>query len=495
MQHHTRAFTLIELIISISISMILMVSIGVFITSGMKHITVQKNILQNHGDTQEFLSDVEDIFQRENLVFATGSASWFLLQSDGEYGEGGFVMFTPVTQTGFCLSDPDLQTTHLMRGEFFPFEWKDTDLFSWGWNIQNFASEIDFGLNKISAWYIADFSGIHFSDTKNHQIYRVQEQDKKSAFGKWVFGNDMRSLNTPTGIASWTTSFYLSDTGNNRVLEFNSAFAESKKLWNENMFEKPTGLYFTGNTLYVVESEKWRVMKYSSSSFSTPPTLNVEFTSETNQSLTGMTLKIWSQTGWNIPLTQTGTHSYGWTGIILWWEAQYEFAERLFDEGIIYSFDISWLQWDFSTTGSYIAEITLGTQKIVVPYFTQGDNSLQTAWDNSLSVFATWLTFPTGIYASGADIVVNDFLTRQKVIFDTSGTKIWTENMANFDFSKVLLNPNISQISEFVIEPNSFEYKKVGNMLHVSFEYYSSFDCENQNNNVKKSMIIKKELE
>jgi prepilin-type N-terminal cleavage/methylation domain-containing protein len=75
MQYHTRAFTLIELIISIAISMILMVSIGVFITSGMKHITVQKNILQNHGDTQEFLSEVEDIFQRENLVFATGSAS------------------------------------------------------------------------------------------------------------------------------------------------------------------------------------------------------------------------------------------------------------------------------------------------------------------------------------------------------------------------------------------------------------------------------------
>jgi hypothetical protein len=66
--------------------------------------------------------------------------------------------------------------------------------------------------------------------------------------------------------------------------------------------------------------------------------------------------------------------------------------------------------------------------------------------------------------------------------------------MANFDFSKIILNPNISHMSEFVIEPNSFEYKKVGNMLHMSFEYYSSFDCENQNNNVKKSMIIKKEL-
>jgi hypothetical protein len=38
-------------------------------------------------------------------------------------------------------------------------------------------------------------------------------------------------------------------------------------------------------------------MKYSSSSFSTPPTLNVEFISEANQSLTGMTLKILSQNG------------------------------------------------------------------------------------------------------------------------------------------------------------------------------------------------------
>ena len=495
MQHQTRAFTLIELIISIAISMILMVSIGVFITSGMKHITVQKNILQNHGDTQEFISEVEDIFQRENLVFATGSASWFLLQSDGIYGEGGFVMFTPVTQTGFCLSNPDLQTTHLMRGEFFPFEWKDTDLFSWGWNIQNFASEINFGLNAIPAWYIADFSGIHFSDTKNHQIYRVQDQDKKSAFGKWVFGNDMRSLNTPTGIASSTTSFYVSDTWNNRILEFGSNFSGVKILLDEKAVSKPTGLYFTGNTLYVVESEKWRVMKYSSSSFSTPPTLNVEFTSEANQSLTGMTLKILSQTGWNIALTQTGTHSYGWTGIILLWKAQYEFPQKDYGIGQKYNFNISWLQWDFSATGSYIAEITLGTQKIVVPYFTQWDDSLQTAWDNTLSVFATGLTFPTGIYASGSDIVVNDFLTRQKVIFDTSGTKKWTENMANFDFSKIILNPNISHISEFAIEPNSFEYKKVGNMLHVSFEYYSSFDCENQNNNVKKSMIIKKELE
>jgi hypothetical protein len=40
----------------------------------------------------------------------------------------------------------------------------------------------------------------------------------------------MRSLNTPTGIATGNSSFYVSDTGNNRILEFNLAFSEPKIL-------------------------------------------------------------------------------------------------------------------------------------------------------------------------------------------------------------------------------------------------------------------------
>jgi type II secretory pathway pseudopilin PulG len=56
MKQQKHAFTLIELIIGISISMILMVSIGVFITSGMKHITLQKSILDANNDVSVFQS-------------------------------------------------------------------------------------------------------------------------------------------------------------------------------------------------------------------------------------------------------------------------------------------------------------------------------------------------------------------------------------------------------------------------------------------------------
>jgi hypothetical protein len=66
--------------------------------------------------------------------------------------------------------------------------------------------------------------------------------------------------------------------------------------------------------------------------------------------------------------------------------------------------------------------------------------------------------------------------------------------MGQFDFSKIIKNPSITEISDFVIEPSTFSYKLTGNTLNMSFDYYSFYDCENEKNNVKKSMIIKKEL-
>ena len=60
--NNKKAFTLIELIVWITISMLLMVSVGLFISGWMKNILSQQKIIENTNNLTEFSSKIYSNF-------------------------------------------------------------------------------------------------------------------------------------------------------------------------------------------------------------------------------------------------------------------------------------------------------------------------------------------------------------------------------------------------------------------------------------------------
>ena len=58
-------FTLIELLVWVSLSVILMVSVWVFVTSWMKNITLQKQVLDNSLQVGDFYEKLWNIFNND----------------------------------------------------------------------------------------------------------------------------------------------------------------------------------------------------------------------------------------------------------------------------------------------------------------------------------------------------------------------------------------------------------------------------------------------
>jgi hypothetical protein len=198
-----------------------------------------------------------------------------------------------------------------------------------------------------------------------------------------------------------------------------------------------------------------------------------------------------------VNLTQTGNISWGGTGILAANSVEYTFPQQSFFAWVPTSVTISWISWNLSATGSYYARLSLwgGVYVGYQALFTLGDDLLETLWDNWGEVFATGLLFPTWIYPGlWGNIEINDFLQRGKFSYDPEWNFIASGSLSPLSFENIALNIPPEKISEFVIEKESFSFQKVGNMLHIWFEYYSQYDCLDPTQNIKKNMIIKKEL-
>ena len=126
------AFSLIELIVWITISMVLMVSVGIFISSWMQNIFSQQKILENTSNFTEFSSTLLSTF---NLISSwsfvpVNTSSGIIFKREQYYWEGWFsYVWTETLSWVYCESDSeDPETNSIFIKNFIPFEenWEDT---------------------------------------------------------------------------------------------------------------------------------------------------------------------------------------------------------------------------------------------------------------------------------------------------------------------------------------------------------------------------------
>lgn len=290
-----KAFTMVELIVGITISMLLMMSVSIFVGNWIKNITNQKVSIENNSKIKEFTKSLYDnINSVDKSFWVTNFSSWVLFKVNKTYDKWWFSYIgESVLNQYYCESWSETPTTnHINLKTFFPFEWEGGDIFNW----LSFSS-IGFSTNLFS-WTINNlwildwptdvafwvWSDAYVSDTLWHSVYKFDTGNiawtiKRIAW-KEVFWDEFTDwstwtwvfLNNPTWLEFatiwWVSYLFISDTLNDRILYLNLTDNKIYKLlWREEWLKEPTWIYYddTEKTIYIANSGKNQILSYSSS--------------------------------------------------------------------------------------------------------------------------------------------------------------------------------------------------------------------------------------
>lgn len=549
----TSAFTLVELIVGVTISMVLMVSVWVILSSWVQNILKQEKIISHSQNFWESLENIYQNFENVENKYIFSSDDSILFESKNYFQKIWFAYLWLINQSdSYCPADWEISDTkHLSWNFFFPYEEIWEDFLDDFWDIQD-----------AQAWN-------YRVDTLSHQVY----ENGNLIVWKNNFGYELQQwwnpletgLNNPTGIVEAEGGFFLSDTWNHRVL-----FYKDDKIYliadRLDGLEQPSWLAYSGSTLYIANSGKWEILTFWAKKYTSNPALELDFSPDRDYgsinrfeiSFTGAsftpdnsftkndfsfdethlrknedyllvendTLKYYfsdfsSTTAdivdgpisncsdgvqyniqWNQQVekietscssTSTGSRyiSTGTNAYSLSQNNQYQIILDNISPEITQ-------EWNYLTQIDFYNNTTLVYSKIL-PYFTQSTGEISDFDYNSLEVFASGLKMPTGIAINGNTLEVNDSLERKTYSYDISSkTQNNSTNMTDFSQSwleKIIYNPLSDIIIENPIDEMKFHYDTNNKYLWAFISYFHYLNCYNPDEFIKKEIIFWKKLE
>lgn len=559
-------FTLVELLVGITISSLLMIGVSVLVSNGIQNITGQREIIKNSKSENSFYQDIIQKINTGDGKHFKKTGSWFLIKQKKDFSRGGFsyigsksLEWVYCTSTGSDFQNQD----HIIIKDFIPFEWEGSDYFddivyknlpiTVSYNeatLKNWAT-IYTGVLLWPTWVYETGSTIYIADTKGHKVMKYDAWTFEDIIGKGTPWNTPISttwldwtevyLNSPTGITAASGGLFMSDTLNDRVLLYETS---SKKvyeyLWKKDWLSEPTGLYYDSGTkkLFIANSGKWEILAVSQSeSFPSDSSISIPFSPEIATNINNIQVSFFSDSlssPVNIisPIDEseisfsTNLSKWGWDFVITWNSLQYYFVNSFppspssqsphcdslpsyisyvfngwwnpvrctmsgtwflssFYNNTIslwedYSIDISNLSWTFWWNWNYFLKLELFSWSTLVwskyhPFYTSGDNNINTIEDNTIETFVTWLGYPTGIYMNWPNLFVNDFFERKEFKFNPiSGNILSTNNLQDFDFNSLPLS------AEDIVFNNpieNFDVIEDTNLLTFKWKYYNDFSC------------------
>ncbi len=385
-----KAFTLVELIVGITISMFLMLSVSIFVTDWMKNITNQKVSLESDLEIKEFTKDLYENLDAINKDYAKGTDSGVLFKVNKNYDRWWFsYIWETSLDKHYCASWSDSeQTHHIIIKNFIPFEWQWGDIFAWksfsagtittnmfSWTINSstwnlyWPTDVAFSW---TTWYVSDtlWNSVYSFD-KSNISWTISKIAWKEVFwdefSDWSLGTGV-FLNNPTGLSYasiwWNWFLFISDTLNDRILYLNLSNNKIYKLiWREEWLKEPTWIYYddTEKTLYIANSGKKEILSYSSS-WSFVDSVNLNFTPKKDiTNVNKLEFSFLFASGANNPTltSPTSTWNIVFTSSMqnedfLTWSANkllYYFSDysNLVDNNYSCSFDWYFLSWGIDT--------------------------------------------------------------------------------------------------------------------------------------------------
>ena len=545
------AFTLVELIVWVTISMLLMVSVWIILSSWIQNILKQEKIISTSENFSAWFQNMYNNFDwvENNYIFY--SQSWALFQSKNYFQKIWFWYLWLIEQSdSYCPLDSQInKTQHLSWNYFLPFEeiWEDflTD-FS---DIQN-AQVWDFTIDTIHHQILENWTKVIWWNNFWHE------------FSQGSDGLNI-SLNNPTGAVEAEWGLFFSDTGNHRIL----FYKDSKVYLILDRFDglqHPTGLDYNSGSLYISNTGKWEILKFSSQIFSQNPPLEINFSPDQDYgsinrfelSFTGSEfisdnsfteedfsfdeinftqkedflktenniLKYYfsdfnstvvnisnSSIPWcsdNIEYNITNnnevekieticTSSGTWSRYTHTWNNSYNLLQA--NE---YKINLENISPDITLAGNYLTQIDFYDYNALIyskkyPYFTQWTGQISDYSQNSLEVFVKNLQYPTGLEISGNILKINDSLERKQYEYELDTWDLSnTINMSDFTaewLKNIIFNPLSDEIIQNPISNISVNYEN--NYLWMNIEYFHYLNCYNPDEFIKKEIIFWKNLE
>jgi hypothetical protein len=472
MKTNTQAFTLIEMIVWVGLTIILMVSVWIFVSSWMSNITLQKQVIDQNNEIWDFNENLNNIFW-ENVEIINLTSTSLLVKSNHTVWKPQYYDISTVVSTWYCKNDLTRENKYLQIKNFNPFVLSGTT-----------------------------YSGSY----RDHVIYSGWEI---IAGKKWVFWDQFTSgdfwtgvyLNNPSWIAFWWWKLYISESGNNRI-----SYMSWNKIYSfldiNDWIYHPTWLLYTWSTLYILNSGKNELLTlHSKSSLSIP--IDITFQPENNINVNKITIEVlpndfnipWSYNSWSFIFANMSKNSWDIvnktsnmiTYFFIWW------IKNLISWNS-YNIKIPLFTWTPSSWVYYLKLNLLNWVNVLYekyfPYIVNWDNDLSTWEDNTLSVLTWWLNKNfTNISLLWWNILLKDYIKWEYLQINPTtwayiSTWILTSSIDDFEIIKTL--------SEFKVK--SFDVKQDGKLLTIKLEYYKIFSCYNDNDHVIKTILIKKSL-
>ena len=482
-------FTLVELIVGITISMLLMVSVGIFVSTWMSNITLQKKVLDDNKKTS---SDI--LYLQKNVLnskkYISTSLTWILLRQNKYFDKWWFsYIWVKEFDWIYCWTWEITKTNHLYVSNFIPLTWVNT--------------------------WTTDYK----TDIKKHQVLKRNWWNWDVVVWKDIFWDKLLEwsewtdvfLNSPTGLVEIDWKIVFSDTLNDRVLYLSGSKVYTL-LDEKNWLNEPIWLAYnsTENSLYIANAGKWEILKLSSKSYSENPGLEVKNVLQSDidkleieileitENLIGsknisdysfsssndfiklennkiIYYFIWEysdnqtrsecvwHSSWDIVLNYP-TNSIKCTNNTWSWELA-SFKKVTIDDFIVQN-----IESNLSENKNYYVKLNLFKDDDLkfteyYPYFTQWDNDIFTKNDNVLEVFSSWASYPIKV---NSDWIYVEFNTGS---FDPD----------NYEIDFIFSNP----VKDLKIDYSS-------NLLNIKLNYYKYLNCFNADEKIDRNFLIKK---
>lgn len=539
-------FTLIELIVGMTISMLLMMSVWVFVSTWMSNIILQKKVIDDNKKlSSDFLYLQKTFNNSQKYIKETNS--WVLIKKN-KYFDIWWYSYIWVKEFDkeYCWTWEITKTEHLFVSNFIPYEeiWEDINSNFW----------------ETLTWKIIEISWIeYYSDILNHQIIDKNTGDVK--IWKNIFWNEFSEksvwtgvfLNSPTWLIKIGDKLVFSDTLNNRIL-YLSGWLVYKLLDEKDWLNEPTWLAYdiTWKKIFIANSGSWEILQFSSKNYSDNPELNINFNPENNISnINNLEINIentnkvltWPTNILDFIFTNISkninsdyielennkikyyflnNYTTNITRPECFWKNSWDLIHNFPTNSIKctnntgswtlanyrnLSFN-SWTNYNIKISDTKItplledskhfySELNLFDWNILkntnkFSYYTKWDSDIFTLDDNILKILINWLKYPTWIKISWNNLLINEFETRKQKKLDLSTlnlsdnlnlTAFSENNFENYKTDFIFNNP---------VNKLNIKYNVWTKLLNLKIDYYKYLNCFNIDEKIERSFLLKK---
>lgn len=474
MKNNNSAFTLIEILVWVSISVIIMISVWVFVTSGIKNITLQKSILNQESEYIGLFDDLSDIFSNNFDIISSSNTGLFVKTEWFKFGKPLLYDFWIKTLTWVCENDSDIAVKYLELKNYNPFL-----LSSWPFSWSYLQHEI---YSSFVGWKIA-WKWFFWDNFTNEMLW------------SGVF------LNNPWWLSRDSVQkTFFSDTGNNRVLYY--SWWRLYSLWDIGYgLYQPTGLLYNAWELFILNSWKNELWKISSKAW-VPHDIDIAWNIPNDISFNKISVHV----GNNFNITWsygTGSFVFDWFSANVWDSVTSSSAQIVYTfswaSKSLSSWDNYWIKiptftGNFTSYWSSYADIRFyawNTQvyQQLFPYVLHSDTNLLTLIDNDVKVFTWWLDwYYTDISLQwSSNLLLKDYINKKQLVLTQNGAFVSSWTLSTLpDFEK--------SIKMYDMKIKDMQIYNSGWIMTFKLDYYKNFNCYNQDENIVKTFLFKKAI-